>query len=169
MLGPGSAADGLAVLADYTKEQLEIEDKRKTSFEQRGLAVVTTSGALVTLLFGLAALSTKAQQTFVLEAAAKPPLAAALGLFVVAALAALLTNLPLNYEWPDREKLLEALRADPPVAEQVALKKVAITRLDVLKAARSKNEFKGKALIVAIAIEVVAVGAVAVAVAIVIL
>jgi hypothetical protein len=42
-------------------EQLAEERSRKTSLEQRGISVITSSGALVTLLFGLAALTTKPQ------------------------------------------------------------------------------------------------------------
>ncbi|HEX8117309.1 MAG TPA: hypothetical protein VF521_08555, partial [Pyrinomonadaceae bacterium] len=49
---------GYAAYGDFIKDELEAQDKRKASFEQRGLAVITTSGALVTLLFALAALST---------------------------------------------------------------------------------------------------------------
>ena len=47
---------GRAIYADYIKEQQEAQEARKVSLEQRGLAVITTSGALVTLLFGLTAL-----------------------------------------------------------------------------------------------------------------
>jgi hypothetical protein len=36
--------------------QVEDEQARKTSLEQRGLAVITTSGVLVSLLFGLGAI-----------------------------------------------------------------------------------------------------------------
>jgi hypothetical protein len=104
-----------------------------------------------------------------LENAAKPPLAIGLGFFVAAALVALLTNMPRNYEWPDQANLRKALTDDPVMSEGSALKKVALTRLDVLSAARLKNEFKGKALIAAMGLEVIAVGAVAVAIAIVIL
>lgn len=50
---------GLVVYGEFIKDELEVQDKRKASFEQRGLAVITTSGVLVTLLFALAALSTK--------------------------------------------------------------------------------------------------------------
>lgn len=39
------------------KEQLTEERARKSSLEQRGIAVTTSAGAIVTLLFGLTALS----------------------------------------------------------------------------------------------------------------
>ena len=47
---------GRSIYADFIKEQLDAQEARKVSLEQRGLAVITTSGALVTLLFGLTAL-----------------------------------------------------------------------------------------------------------------
>src|SRR6266540_1704964 len=46
---------GYVAYGDFVKDELDAQDKRKSSFEQRGLAVITTSGALVTLLFALAA------------------------------------------------------------------------------------------------------------------
>jgi hypothetical protein len=164
-----ASPSGIASIADYTKEQLEAEDKRKASFEQRGLAVVTTSGALVTLLFGLAALSTRSKSTFELESAARLPLVLALGLFVAAAIFALLTNWPLNYEWVDPCDVRRSLGKKPPPSEQRAAKDIALTRLSVLEAAREKNALKGRLLIIALTLEVLAVTGVAVAIAIVIL
>src|SRR4051812_49050206 len=58
--GQQDSPPGAPVYADYIAEQVVREDARKESVERRGLAVVTTSGALATLLFALAALSTKA-------------------------------------------------------------------------------------------------------------
>ena len=133
------------------------------------MAVITTSGALVTLLFALAALSTKAQQTFVLEDAAKPPLAIALGLFVLAAIVALFTNMPAEYQWPDLDNVAADVRRVPPPTEEKSFKDAALTRIDVLKAARTKNQTKGERLVVAMSIEVLAVAALAVAITIVIL
>src|SRR5204863_5652630 len=70
---PGSKASeepGSSVLLDYLNDQLARQDARKVSLEQRALAVITTSGALVTLLFGLAALSSKRAATFTLPGSA---------------------------------------------------------------------------------------------------
>lgn len=166
--GP-AAPTGLSSISDYTREQLEAEDKRKGSLEQRGLAVVTTSGALVTLLFGLAALSTKAAATFELEDAAKLPLTIALVLFVLASIFALLTNWPLNYHSVTPADVRKSVKQKPPPTEERALKDMALTRLTVLEVARKKNTLKGWLLIVAMSLEVLAVTAVAVAIAIVIL
>src|ERR1700694_370776 len=101
---PASTTDsGASILAAYVQAQLARQDARKTSLEQRGITVITTAGALVTLLFGLAALSTKRAQTFALPAGASYLLVVALVLFFGAALAAILTNVPLEYEEADAE------------------------------------------------------------------
>lgn len=84
------ASSGTSDYGDFIKDELDVQDQRKASFEQRGLAVITTSGVLVTLLFALAALSTKRATTFVLPHAARTWLFVALVLFFLSALAALL-------------------------------------------------------------------------------
>jgi uncharacterized membrane protein len=98
---PATATDpGSSVLAACVQEQLARQDARKTSLEQRGITVITTAGALVTLLFGLAAFTTKRSQTFALPGGASYLLVAALVLFFGAALAAILTNVPLSTKKP---------------------------------------------------------------------
>src|SRR4051794_38201016 len=100
---------GFGVYGEFIKDELDVQDKRKASFEQRGLAVITTSGTLVTLLFALAALSTKEADTFSLPHGAKVWLLIALGFFFVSALFALLTNAPLVYQAVTAEKIRERL------------------------------------------------------------
>ncbi|MFZ1926007.1 MAG: hypothetical protein WAU42_07680, partial [Solirubrobacteraceae bacterium] len=82
---------GTAVYAEFLVGELAEQDARKASFEQRGIAVVTTAGTLVTLLFGLAALSTSVAKAQQLSGATKTALAYALVLFVASAILALLT------------------------------------------------------------------------------
>jgi hypothetical protein len=47
---------------DFVAELVEAEEKHTTVMEQRALAVITSSGALVTLLLGISALVTRVQQ-----------------------------------------------------------------------------------------------------------
>ena len=149
----------------YLEQLSEEEDARKSSLEQRGIAVITTSGALATLLFGLVAVFTKAEN-FSLPSAASAALAVALVAFTVAAIAALLTNIPMAYVapmigdpekdfWPHWEK-----------GAGDAMQRVAGTRLKVVKSAQDTNGRKARRLFVALCAEVMAVIAVAVAVAI---
>ena len=64
-------APGRSVYADYIAEQIARQEERKRSIEARGVTVITTSGRLATLLLGLAALTTREEQTFTLPAAAQ--------------------------------------------------------------------------------------------------
>lgn len=98
-------SSGFQTYGEFAKDELAAQDQRKASFEQRGLAVITTSGALVTLLFALAALSTKESQTFVLPDRARGWLEAALVSFFFAAVAALITNVPLGYEAVEADEI----------------------------------------------------------------
>jgi hypothetical protein len=159
-----SKSAGYAVYGDFIKDELEAQDKRKASFEQRGLAVITTSGALVTLLFALAAFSTKAAATFVLPDAAKTWLSVALLLFFLSALAALLTNAPFMYQAVPANKIKDRLLELPPRDADAAAKDIAFTRLKALDSAKQKNAIKGWALAAAMFFEALAVGCVAFAI-----
>jgi hypothetical protein len=152
------------VYAAFIKDELEVQDRRKASFEQRGLAVITTSGTLVTLLFALAALSTKQAATFTLPGAAKTWLSVALVLFFGSAIAALVSNAPLIYQAVPASKIRERLRERPPRGADAAARDVAFTRLDALESAKKNNSIKGWALAVAMTCEALAVGCVAVAI-----
>jgi hypothetical protein len=54
----GVASVGGPIYVELLKERLQEERAHKTSLEQRGLSVITSSGTLVTLLFALAAVVT---------------------------------------------------------------------------------------------------------------
>ena len=155
---------GRAIYADYIKEQLEAQEARKVSLEQRGLAVITTSGALVTLLFGLTALTVRRASTFVIPDSSAALLVAALVFFVLAALLAIVTNLPRSYEGVTVDALRKAVKERWEDSEAVASEMVALTRLKMLASARSNNDLKGRALVAAMACEILAVALVGAAV-----
>lgn len=155
---------GYAVYGEFIKAELEIQDKRKASFEQRGLAVITTSGTLVTLLFALAALSTKQAATFVLPASAKTWLSIALVMFFASALAALLSNAPFIYQAVPVPSIRARLREDPSRDAEAAAKDIAFSRLDALESAKKNNSIKGWALAAAMTCQALAVGCVAAAI-----
>lgn len=159
-----SDASGYASYGVFIKDELDVQDKRKASFEQRGLAVITTSGTLVTLLFALAALSTKEAATFTLPGAAVTWLSVALVLFFVSALAALLSNAPFVYQAVPASSIKERLRERPVRDAAAAAKDIAFSRLDALESAKRLNGIKGLALTAAMSFEALAVGCVAVAV-----
>ena len=148
----------------FIREELATQDARKASFEQRGVAVITTSGTLATLLLGLAALSTNASATFVLPQEARPWVTGALFGFFASAPAPLVVNVPLSYQAATIEEMRGRLREDPPIDHPAATKDIAFTRLKALSSAKRMNSIKGWALAVAIGLEALAVGSLAMAV-----
>jgi hypothetical protein len=157
-------ANGSQVYGELLKEELAEQEARRSSFEQRGLAVVTTAGTLVTLLFGLAALSTKAGNSKPFTSSEKLWLAIALVLFVAAAIAALLTNWPLKYRSVSLKGVREGLEAASGKPAVEVQSDVAFTRLEVLERARDKNTLKGRYLYAAMTLEVAAVACVGIAI-----
>jgi hypothetical protein len=157
----GTAA---TVYGAYIKDELAGQEARKASFEQRGLAVVTTAGTLVTLLFGLAALSTATAKGSPLLSEEKVWLGVALGLFVISAILALATNFPLKYKGPEIADIIERLKATPEDSLEDAAYAVAEVRGDILLAAQQRNTVKGRFLFAALVLEVAAVGCVGVAI-----
>lgn len=148
--------------AEYLKQLSQEQDARKASIEQRGLAVITTSGTLVTLLFGFVALLTKAAN-YELPRQASGPLAVALVAFVVAAILALLSNLPLSYKGADLTDPNKAVWNHWDKGRADAVQRIAATRLNFVKTAQRINGFKAWVLVAAMGGEVVAVVALTIA------
>jgi hypothetical protein len=161
--------DASETYAGYVKDELDRQIERKASFEQRGLSVITTSGTLVTLLFGLAALSTKEAQTFTLPGGSKTFLVIALIFFVIAIIAALCTNVPWVYKNVTPEGLRSMVHDHWGDDEPTGRRKVAYTQIAAITSARSVNGVKAWILLGAIASELLALVSVAIAVSIVIL
>jgi hypothetical protein len=151
-------ATGVATVAEYVKDELAAQDARKSSIEQRSVAVITTSGGLVTLLFALGALSTRRSDHFQLGGHAPTYLGVALILFVLAAVAALVANVPVRYSVMAVEGLRRELMMAPSRTVDHALARLTDARLYGLASARDKNRRKAKLLFAAITLEVVAVG-----------
>lgn len=156
---------GRGVYAEYIREQLEAQEARKASLEQRGLAIVGTGGGLVTLLFGLTALTLE-RDVVTLPTGSPVLLVAALFLFVAAGLAALVTNIPMSYEGVTTEALRGAVanRWDDTSAEAVRM--TSPTRITVLESAKRKNNVKAVALFAGMVLEIAAVALVGAALAI---
>lgn len=147
--------------AELIKDQLESERSRKESLEQRGITVITTSGVLVSLLFGLGAVVTS-NKLFNVPDLARSLLVVAVVLFVLAALADLLLNSPREYEEAELA-YLESLSSKEVWEASASLggRRAAQMRLKVLGKARQVNRDKAKWLVGAVVFEVGAVGFVA--------
>ncbi|MGA2514839.1 MAG: hypothetical protein ABSG37_14695 [Candidatus Limnocylindrales bacterium] len=147
-------------------EQLTEERARKTSLEQRGVGVITTSGALVTLLFGLSALATK-NQAYVLPDPARWTLILVVALFLVASVLGLMTNVPLDYFEPTTQglsSLVEPGAVDWPNDATERAQLAAEARVTIIQSARHNNGVKAAWLLGAMLFEVVALIALAIAV-----
>jgi hypothetical protein len=130
------------------------------------VTVITTSGTLVTLLFGLTAGLTAASG-FKLPGGARLPLLLALIAFVIAAGFGIVTNMPLRYQEMTPQGLGKLVNARywtaPPAVGEL---RVAQAQVAVLSAARTANDLKVSLLIAAISAELLAVAFLAWAVAV---
>jgi hypothetical protein len=149
------------------KAQLDQERARKTSLEARGIGIVTTSGVLATLLFGLVTLTRGS--TFVhleIGPTGKTALMIGVVLFGVAAFLGLSANLPLSYQEMNSEEMEHRVSPQDwfntrPVE---AARRDAKWNYEVIASERRMNEFKAWLVFAGITSEGLAVVAVALAV-----
>lgn len=152
------------VYAALVDEQLQEENRRKASFEARGLAVITTSAALVSLLFGLSGVVTQSD-SFEFGRTPRSFLILSAALFVAAAVLGLSSNWPLRYQQVEIDNLRQLISEQYWDGEgSIASRRVAAVRVDILARARALNLLKGKLLLVGILLEVLAVLALAISV-----
>jgi hypothetical protein len=150
------------VYAAYIGSLLDHEQSRKTVLEAKASAVITTSGALVTLLFGLVAVVTGAK-SFKLPEASRGWLIAAVILFVIAAGLGIATaNVPVPYGKAtfQADQLQHAWKQPTSAARA----NVAKAQLELIPIAVRKNDLKVKLVRLATLAELLALGTLAVAV-----
>jgi hypothetical protein len=124
---------------------------------------VTTSGVLVTLLLGFAALITS-KSNYALPSVAMPWLYASVGSFVLAALGGLLTNRPVPYEGVTADALLKLAQDKWSDSTPVAERRVFVTRIKFIRRYKATNTTKARLLTAAIGFEVLAILSLAVSV-----
>ena len=158
---PLSAIRGSSYL-ETIKDQLNEERAAKVSLEQRGVTIITTSGALATLLFGFGAF-VYGKSIFRLGPEGTSFLICALVLFVAAAIFGLVTNQPSDYEASDTRKLLERVEANEWYKDSPAMaaQRDAKLYVELIKAYRSANSRKARQLYWGVVSEVLAVACVA--------
>jgi hypothetical protein len=133
---------------------------RKASIEQRALAVITTSGVLVSLLAALSALVAGKTTALRLHTGPRAALIAAVAAFVAAAIVALITNAPRGYRDfapEDVDRMLKEWDSSGEDARWL----VSQANADHLKRAAKVNGNKALLLQVAVGAEVAAVSLVA--------
>lgn len=163
-MSDGTVGSALAHLLD---DVLPAERARKNSIEARALAVISSSGTLVTLLLALGAVVTRVTGL-------QPSLFAIVmlgmsaGLFTIAAGLAIYCNVPGGYYEIEPHSLLTMTRPDVWDKDgSGARRELAIARIEVVRDWRRMNERKARVLAVAAATEVVGVLTTTVAVVIV--
>ncbi len=147
---PAEADTGATAYSDYVEALEADEAARKSSLESRGVNIITTSGALVTLLFGLVAVLT-GSKNFSLPAPAHTYLIVAVILFVAATGLGVIINLPIFYQVATLTT--EDLQTVWPWSASDAKAKIAVTRLRLITSARRGNSVKAWLLFAAGIIE----------------
>jgi hypothetical protein len=143
-------------------DQLTEERAKKGSLEQRGIAIISTSGTLVAIVLGFVALATR-NPAFVPSATVVTLLVVALGGLVVAAAAGLLVNAPTRTPVIDAQQLL-AIAEQPDWDRVDAASRRAEYRLraEFLVEVRRLNRWRARVLLAGLLVEVCALGLMAV-------
>jgi hypothetical protein len=155
---------------DLVKDLLAAEQARVERMEARGLAVVTTSGALATLLLGIAALVTRRQDVRVEHFALVLAALAAIA-FVLAAALAIAANRPTR-AWtakPERvgDEMRERWGREAP--QDRPQQKATATRLAIWRSLHELSQAKAVLVFAAMIAEAAAVALLASAVVIILL
>jgi hypothetical protein len=145
--------------AGLISDQLREERDTKASLEQRALAVIGASGALVTLTFGFLTLVQPANsgpQNLLID---KRLLGIGLVLFVFAAVFALMVSWPGLYAEADAESLANLTKDDfwkhaDPI---LGARRVAELQVDLIRVARERNKRKADWLARSIVLVIAAV------------
>jgi hypothetical protein len=137
--------------------------------EQRGITVITSSGVLVTLLFGLSGAIT-ARQGYSLPGLARVLLVVSALLFVAAACLGILISRPVSHRESDPDWMEETTQPSNWTMDGAeASRLTARSRLRIIESGRVNNDKKAKRLTWAITAEVLAIVLVAVTVIVVLI
>jgi hypothetical protein len=150
---------------DLVDQQLAQERDTRVSADQRALAVVTTSAALITLLLALAALRIPPPGT-VVQGTFRPILLTGVAFLVLAAFLALLANRPTRQGRIDADELLQLARGEWAEESKIGvLRSIVITKCELLRKARWANGNKFRIILVAVLCEILGLALMAGAVA----
>lgn len=152
------------VYAAFIKEQLDAQEARKSSLEARAYQLITVSATLVTLLFGLSALATRAQSTYTLPEDARSWIYGALVFFILTAVFAIAAAAPLFYKVVDPEFLMTLVVDDAyweDESEQDAQQRTSVDRAELTGDAKKLNDIKAILVVMATVSQLAAVVCVA--------
>jgi hypothetical protein len=163
--GANSGGQG-AVYAEFMHDQLTAEETRKVSLEQRGLAVITSSGVLATFGFGALALF-RQRDALPLPAAAVCLLVGAAAALLVAAVMGLAAHAPMRHRTINPPAMAETMREHWADDDATARARVTSTRARLLESLRDRNDRRALVVLGALAAEVLGVALIAAAVCVV--
>lgn len=140
--GPG---DG-SVYGAFISRQLDDQRGLKTSLEGRATGVITSSSVLVTLLFGLAAITARTSH-YRLPGSAHAPLLVALAAFVVAFALAVAVGIPFRLRGADADGLEKTRLEMWRDADWKARRRVAGSEIIIITSYKAANKIKARLLI----------------------
>jgi hypothetical protein len=144
----------------FLQEQLDSEKQRKQSLEQRGITVITSAGAIATLIFAVSAFVSKSISTASFVRAEALPIKLSIVAFLVAALFGLATNLPFRYGAIVAKSLNEGF-SKALVKEGGSIGyRLSIIRADseILRRNQRLNFFKSEILLGGFVFEIIGIG-----------
>jgi hypothetical protein len=144
--------------------RLAEEEGRHGSLQARGLAVVTTSGTLVTLIFAVAQFVLRSRAVVRVPDASRWMLTIAAAVFVGAAICGLVANIPRDLGRPVSSEIAEKIDSEWSKSGVSAEKTVALTRARQLQKLESVNDVAAWAVLAGLATEVFAIALAAAAV-----
>lgn len=155
--------DGIDDILGEIEGQLKREADRKTSLEQRGITVITTSTALATVVFTVVVAITKISSIENFVKAEHIWILIGVGSFLVAAIGGLVVNFPIPYGEIDPDSISELAGwvkkyRSSTDAHVGAVERLVNNGVEDLKAWQKRNTAKARALFLAFFFEVLAVG-----------
>jgi hypothetical protein len=157
----GSNDNAGAVLSRYLETELSAEHARRESLERRGLALVTVSGVLTTLLLSLPSTLLR-DRPIELSGSTRVAVLVALAGFVASVGTATSISLPRATRLVDTDSLLAVAKDSWWRAGDEVLQRIFGTRAEQLRQAQLANDRRGRLLLVASVCLAVAIGALAV-------
>jgi hypothetical protein len=162
MTEPAGAKDNAGtVLSGYLEAELSAEYSRRESLERRGLALVTVSGALTTLLLSLPS-TLLGGRPITLSGPTRAAALVALAGFVLSVGAATSISLPSATRLVDPGSLLAVAENSWWRSGDEVLQRIFGTRAEQLRQAQLANDRRGRLLLAASVCLALAIGALAV-------
>jgi hypothetical protein len=144
------------IYAEFMQDQLAAEETRKISLEQRGLALITSSGVLAAFGFGALALFRR-RDAIPLPAAAVYLLVCAAAALLIGAIMGLVANSPMRHRAINPTGMAETMREHWTDDDATARARVTSTRARLLESTRDTNDRRALALLGAMAAEALGV------------